>query len=115
MLYRQTKTLHQYIFYLVVVIVGFSGCSTNLPITDQIASPYASDSPTPEQSLPIILTATQFPNITPPPTLYLPPLLTPRVTPFPTITDADASDDLASMLQTNGGCKFPCFFGIHPD
>jgi hypothetical protein len=68
-----------------------------------------------ENSLSATSTATLLPSITQPPTLDLPPLLTPRVTPFPTITDADASDDVAYMLQTNGDCLFPCFWGILPD
>ena len=60
------------------------------------------------------LTATLLPNTPPPPTLNLPPLLTPRVTPLPTRLPADIREGLSYMLQTNGDCVFPCFWGIRP-
>ncbi len=96
---------------MIVIIMILSGCFPASPSITQIVLP----SSTPEKSSSVAFTATQLPNITPPPTKYFPPLLTPRVTPFPTRTRAEASEDLAHILKTNGDCKFPCFWGIHPD
>ncbi len=109
------KINSKYTLSFVVSTMMLSGCFSNLPDNTQTISSTMYPSSTVENSLPSIYTATLLPSITQPPTLDLPPLLTPRVTPFPTITDADASDDVAYMLQTNGDCLFPCFWGILPD
>jgi hypothetical protein len=94
----------QYVLYLIIVVLMIGGCYSAPSTTNQT-----------EDSQPVVLTATQLPNITPPPTQYFPPLLTPRVTPFPTRSPADVNEELSYMLQTNGGCAFPCFWGIQPD
>jgi hypothetical protein len=84
----------QSILYLIIVMAGFGACS-----------------PSP----PVILTATLLPGLSPPPSPEYPMLVTPRVTPFPTRSYADAREELSYMLQTNGNCALPCFWGIQPD
>lgn len=102
------KITSKYTLSLVISIMLLSGCfPTPLSITQATSS-------TAENS---VRTETTLPD-TPqplPPTLDLPLLLTPHVTPFPTRPYAEASEDVADMLKTNGDCKFPCFWGIHPD
>lgn len=105
----------QSILYLIMVMVMICGCSSTPPITIQTASPYASASPTSEVSLPVKPSTTPVPTLFRPPTPEYPKLATPHVTPFPTRTRADAREELRYMLQTNGDCALPCFWGIHPD
>jgi hypothetical protein len=109
------KNTKKYAVSLVVIIMVLSGCLPASPSITQTVLPSISPSSTSEKSLSVVFTATRSPNITPPPTQYFPPLLTPRVTLFPTITDAEASEGLAHMLHTNGDCKLPCFWGIQPE
>lgn len=104
------------ILSLIIVAFVVGGCYPAPPTTNQAATSNISASPTLERLLAtLVLTATQVPGITPPPTPEYPKLITPRVTPFPTISHAEANEDVARMLQTNGNCTFPCFWGIYPD
>lgn len=106
----------QHILYFIITVIMVGGCYPSPPTTNQTASPYAFASPMSEALLPtVILTATRLPGLTPPPRREDPKLITPRVTPFPTRTRAEAREDLEYMLQTNGNCALPCFWGIHPD
>lgn len=105
----------KYAFFLIITIVTLGGCLSTPPSMTQTALSFISASATLQNSSSPIFTATRLPNLTPPPTRDLPPLLTPRVTPFPTITLSEATENLMYMLRTNGDCKFPCFWGIHPD
>lgn len=107
--WHEMKNEIRYTFFVVIIVIGCSGCSPTTPIAVQTAS--TSENPLPT----IIFTATRLPNITPPPTPEYPKPITPHVTPFPTITHADAAEDLTYMLQTNGDCEFPCFWGILPE
>lgn len=100
---------------LAAILIILSGCFSASPSITQIVLPSFAPSSTSENSSSVAFTATGLPNITPPPTQYFPPLLTPHVTPFPTRTLAESSDDLAYMLKTNDDCNFPCFWGIYPD
>lgn len=107
----------QNIFCLIIAMLGFSGCSrsTTPPITNQTVSPYASASPTPEYSLPVTSSITPVPTLFRPPTPEYPKLVTPHVTPLPARAPADVREELRYMLQTNGNCALPCFWGIQPD
>jgi len=107
------KNKQKYALSLVIIILTLSGCFPNQPSITQTSLPSVLPSSTPEIPAAVVFTTTQLPNITPPPTRVLPPLLTPRVTPFPTITDA--SEELEILLQTNGNCELPCFWGIFPE
>lgn len=105
----------RYILYLIVIALMIGGCSPAPPITNQTPSPFASVSSTSEDSPTVMLTATLLPSLSPPPSPEYPVLTTPRVTPFPTRTRAEIRDELIYLLQTNGGCTLPCFWGIQPD
>lgn len=53
-------------------------------------------------------TSTQQPSLTPRPTK------TPTVTPLPTLSPQEAQALVADLLQNNGGCQLPCWWGIVP-
>jgi hypothetical protein len=110
--YMISKT--HYILYLIILIVGFGGCLPTTSMTNQTVST-SSDSPTPEDSRPVILTATLLPGLSPTPSPEYPQLVTPRVTPLPTRSPADIQEELRDLLRTNGNCVLPCFWGIQPD
>lgn len=105
----------KYAFSLIIAIMILGGCISTPPSITQTTLP--SIAATLENSSLPMFTATRLSsiNITPPPTRDFPPLLTPHITPFPTITRAEVKENLMYMLQTNGECKFPCFWGISPD
>jgi hypothetical protein len=103
------------VLFLVAITMILSGCFPAFSSNTQAVLTSVSPSSTSEKPPSVAFTATGLPNITPPPTQYFPPLLTPRVTPFPTRLPADVREDLSYMLQTNGNCVFPCFWGIRPD
>jgi hypothetical protein len=106
----------QYILYLIVTAIMVTGCSITPSATTPVALTNITHSLSTEEFLPtIILTATQLPNLSPPPTPVYPRLITPHVTTFPTRTDAETKEELEYMLRTNGDCRFPCFWGIYPE
>jgi hypothetical protein len=104
----------QSIFYLIIVAVVFGGCSLTPPNTAQPVPTYLTTSPTPEYSL-LTPTTTPVLGISLSPTPEYPLQVTPHVTPLSTRLPADIIEELGHMLQTNGNCALPCFWGIQPD
>jgi hypothetical protein len=100
---------------ILIVLLLFFGVSCTPESQIAQSLPLASTSPTSEGSLPIILTATLLPGLSPPPSPEYPKLVTPRVTPLSTRSSTDIREELGNLLQTNGNCKLPCFWGIQPD
>lgn len=105
----------QYIFYLIIVAVGFGGCSPKPSITQQTISTETFGSPAPEYTLSITLNITPSTTITASSTPEYPLLVTPRVTPLPSRSPTEVTEQLNYLLQTNGDCLLPCFWGIYPD
>ncbi len=83
-----------------------------------LTSPLPSSTPTMIQE---IITPTQelFPSATPSSTPVSPPTGTPSLTPTPTITltplptlpSDEAQELVLTLMETNGGCKLPCWWG----
>jgi hypothetical protein len=48
------------------------------------------------------------------PSTYTPTSSQPTLTPLPTLSEEDAMQELQRMLETNGGCRLPCLWGIVP-
>lgn len=109
------KNIQEFALSLSIIIITLSGCFPSSPSITQAVLTSVSPSSTSEKPFSVAVTATELPGVIPPSAQYFPPLLTPRVTPFPTRTRAEASDDLSDMLKTNGDCELPCFWGIHLD
>jgi len=57
------------------------------------------------------VTLTVHPTLTPVPT-WTP--LPPTLTPLPTLPPDEAEDLVLELLETNGGCQLPCWWGILP-
>jgi hypothetical protein len=100
---------------VLILLFIFSGvsCTHESQITQSL--PLASTSPTSEGSPPVPLTATLLPGLSPPPSPEYPLRVTPRVTPLPTRSPTEVTEQLNYLLQTNGDCLLPCFWGIYPD
>lgn len=105
----------RYIFYPLIAVLVLGGCYSTPPSTSQTASTHISASSTSEDALPVILTATLLPGLSPSPSPEYPKLVTPRVTPLPTRSPTEVTEQLNYLLQTNGDCLLPCFWGIYPD
>ncbi len=105
----------QYIFYLIIVAVGLGGCSPKPSITQPTISTETFVSPAPKYTLSITPNTTPSVTISASPPPEYPLLVTPRVTPLPTRSPAEVTEQLNYLLQTNGDCELPCFWGIHPD
>jgi hypothetical protein len=59
------------------------------------------------------LTSTQNPTISPTPTLpEMTPTQTIRATPLPTLLPEDAENLVLQLLEINGDCKLPCWWGF---
>ena len=86
------------------------------------ASP--ADIETSTNTIPVLPTATgtTTPSNTPTkrPTRTITPTLsptlteTPTLTPLPTIAQSEVHDYVIGMIETNGGCELPCWWGITP-
>lgn len=105
----------QYIFYLIIVAVGLGGCSPKLSATQEVISTETSVRPTPESTLPITPNTTSSATISASSAPEYPLLITPRVTPLPSRSPTEVTDQLNYLLRTNGNCLLPCFWGIYPD
>lgn len=100
------------VFILPLLLFGVS-CTSERQITQSL--PLASASLTSEGSPRVPLTATLLPALSPPPNSEYSKLVTPHVTPLPARSPTEVTEQLNYLLQTNGNCVLPCFWGIHPD
>jgi len=99
---------------LLVLLVPLVSCSapaapTLSPTSTLAPSPTFAPSPTAVPSL----TPTWLPTDTPTPS-PIPPTRTPSPTPVPTMTADEEYVFVSEMLQDNGGCRLPCWWGFTP-
>jgi hypothetical protein len=94
---------HDTITMLSLCLLILMGCLTFIP-TEQSTSTVQWSTPS-ATTIPPSATLT----FTPPP-----PTLTSTITPMPTYSPDEAELILAEMMQTNGNCSVPCFWGIIP-
>lgn len=88
------------------VVLAPTTTSTSVPLTNtpwpaNTLQPTATSTPRSQGP-----TSTHFPTATPPPVLLTP------TTPQPTLTSEQERVYVESMLETNGGCELPCWWGI---
>lgn len=111
----------------VIFILMFQGCASKVPSGTKItATPNSTlpSSPTVREGVQTQTrvmtsnpnTATPFPS---PVSTYLPTptftlTLAPTLTPFPKLSREDAHALVHNLLETNGGCRLPCWWGIVP-
>jgi hypothetical protein len=83
---------------LIFIIAAASACNS---ISDHITPPVK-----------IIPTETIVPTKSITPTIR--PILTSTMTALPTLSPDKANEYVLQMLETNGNCEFPCWWGISP-
>ena len=112
----ETLVVSRYTYLLpFVLLVSLTGCCgvpvpSTLSPTNSPASPTAMPLPTVAPSLTPTL---ELPTDTHTPSL-IPPTRTPRPTPVPTMTADEEYGFFLEMLQNNGGCQLPCWWGFTP-
>jgi len=118
------KTRKAIVGIIAIFLFMLGGCHTpylngeNLPGEMGEQSPYPSSSTTTPSTIPLTstleiektATATQRPTWTLSPT----PILWVDWTPLPDLTSDKARENLRNLLETNGGCDLPCWWGITP-
>ena len=118
------KTRKAIVGIIAIFLFMLGGCHTpylngeNLPGEMGEQSPYPSSSTTTPSTIPLTstleiektATATQRPTWTLSPT----PILWVDWTPLPDLTIDEARENLRNLLETNGGCDLPCWWGITP-
>lgn len=99
---------------LILVMISFTNCSTQKSdaSTSTVTATLAATNTTlptltlkPTKVVTPIPTATDLPTLTPAPTL----------TPLPTLSANQAKVKVKELLETNGGCELPCWWGITPN
>jgi hypothetical protein len=104
------------VLILLFLFFGVS-CTHESQVTQSLplASTSPISSPTSEGSPPVPLTGTLLPGLSPSPSPEYPLRVTSRVTPLPARSLTEVTEQLNYLLQTNGDCLLPCFWGIYPD
>lgn len=98
------------VFVLVLSISLLANCTSQLPTSPSLTervTPQSTDTLTPKPSE----TATRTPSPTSTPSLT--PTLT--WTPLPTLSAQQSQAKINELLETNGGCELPCWWGITPN
>jgi len=107
--------ISRYIYFLtLVLLVSLVGCSvpaapTASP-TSILASSTSTLSPT---AVPSSMPSPELPTDAPTPS-SIPPTRTPHPTPAPTLTADEEQVLVLDLLQDNGGCRLPCWWGFTP-
>lgn len=96
--------MKSYTYLLVVALligaIYLAGCTARVPSPSP--TPIISKTPTPSPTL--MPTATRTDRST----------ATATREPLPTLPPAEALEKVRELLETNGGCTFPCWWGIEP-
>jgi hypothetical protein len=82
--------------------------------TSQIETPLPSDTDMPTDTPTVTETSTQSDTPVPSETPVPSQTGTPTSTPLPTLLPGEAKALIYELLQTNGGCELPCWWGITP-
>jgi hypothetical protein len=118
----------KHIISLIIVSISvLSGCGILIPskpavINVPLVSPIPSKTRLPSASPSLSSSFTQTPSTTPTSrpapsrtmTLTPKPTATTTWTPLPTLAYAEARAMVRDLLENNGGCKLPCWWGIVP-
>jgi len=102
--------MKSYAYLLITAIligaVYLAGCAARVPSPSP--TPIISETATTEPS------PTPSPTLTPTATRMARPTATATHEPLPTLPPAEALEKVRELLETNGGCTFPCWWGITP-
>jgi hypothetical protein len=100
------------IILFVLTMILLANCTSQLPSeigNVNTTTPQSIDTLTPNIEPSII--ATRTPQLTTQPT----PTPTLTWTPLPTLSAQEANAKIKELLETNGGCELPCWWGITPN
>lgn len=107
----------KHLVFLSLILLTACGPAPAATNTPAITNTYrfkplpATLTPSPTDITPSLTSSPTFtPSLTYTPTSTKPPTLTP----MPTLTSAEAQKMLNYMINQNGGCKLPCWWGITP-
>ncbi len=105
------------------LVILTSGCVKDIETVLPLTNPPVLSSPTPKQRLretkapadrTVLPSATSTKSVTPTIEMSTPTPLPPTWTPLPTLNSEEASEFVSKLLQDNGGCLLPCFWGMTP-
>lgn len=104
---------------LCATLLGFlmTCCSQPVPQSTLSPTPVTVNATVTLTSTPTVAAVTPTPTIrasTPTPSPTHTPTIPPTLTPLPTLTQKERDAQILQLLQTNGGCSLPCWWGISP-
>lgn len=96
---------------LFCLLLFLASCQTQSPITPSIVNTNI-----PETTQTINPEINSFPTIIPTPRPTNMATFTPTITwtPLPTLSESQTNAKIKELLETNGGCELPCWWGITP-
>lgn len=124
---RYSLKLKAYFWFLFILVFGLVGCMASTKEIETLVATPPTIEPTkinqqlettmptsvlPTQTIPspsASVTPTRHPSPTP-----TKPLATATITPFPTLPIEREEMILSGLMQTNGGCDLPCWWGVTP-
>ena len=124
---RYSLKLKAYFWFLFILVFGLVGCMASTKEIETLVATPSTIEPTkinqqlettmptsvlPTQTIPspsASVTPTHLPSPTP-----TKPLATATITPFPTLSIEREEMILSELMQTNGGCDLPCWWGVTP-
>jgi hypothetical protein len=130
MLYRQIKHLviNRWLIIGLVMMLNLVGCTVSEPdarsSSDTVFAtiapvPSATPTVTPSATPAETITATPIPPSTPTPTFPVPTATTtstptpwPTLPPLPTIPPQQRGQAYSELINNNGGCELPCWWGV---
>jgi hypothetical protein len=113
----RSKILWWFVLFLLVWVAGCgvpTGTTPTIPSTLQ-PMPTATEQPSATPTHPALSPTSILPTTTQTPTNSMTPtVVLASPTPLPTLSADQAQSLVLDLLQTNGGCKLPCWWGITP-
>lgn len=111
---KQTKLL--FLFVALYILAGCSPIDSKSNPTNEIASTVAPVAHTPTRVISIEPSSPQTPSMTPTlaPTFPPTPTAIPTMTAIPTPPNVENEQEILWLLDTNNGCRLPCWWGITP-
>lgn len=100
--------------YFLLIMLFLVSCGVPFALTvSPTETPVFVTSTTSPTKVPRPTSSPELPTDTPMPS-PVPPTRTPRPTPAPTMTADEEYAFVSEMLQNNGGCQLPCWWGFTP-
>mgnify|MGYP000415724930 CR=1 FL=1 len=105
------------VFYGTLLVFLVACCSPSVTQLTPSPTPVKVSATITLTPTPTVVTVTPTPALrvsTPTPSPTHTPTKPPTLTPLPTLTQKERDIQILQLLQTNGGCSLPCWWGISP-